>query len=444
VPEALDWLATAEDCFPDRYGSLRRGLLTSIFALVVGLPRIFHLDSLEDRGFALLTGGLRCPSRHPVGAWRRHLAWYEVDAFCRRTSPWHWVRGQDAVISFDEHAIPRWTHKFSVPKGFVTIRNKYMRCEKLYYGYDVLHDRYLSVRGTPGNIELRDVSLKMLQQVLTCGQPRQFHALFDGGAGKSDADVRSLLDLAAQTPHLDVTLRACRYPGRVKIWKALPADEFTAYEEDGVCVGAPPKEIRLAETTTTLKGESDEKAVRTIVCREVVPGPKKDRWHPLYTTRRDEPWEVLQAFRTRQHHEQGYRVGVHDEYLNAVPCGYDKQSPNRRRPRFHRGPLQMIGWVAALVYNAVGDLAARLPERYHGAHVSTLRRTFFNQSGQLYLTPNTLIVQLDHFADQEALTPLIDSFNRKCSRLPWLDARRLILSLTPPGQPRAGPVVRHC
>ena len=89
-----------------------------------------------------------------------------------------------------------------------------------------------------------------------------------------------------------------------------------------------------------MKGETDEQAVRTIVCREVVPGPKKDRWHPLYTTSRAGPWEVLQTFRTRQHHEQGYRVGVHDESLNAVPCGHDKGSPDRKRPRFHRGPLQ--------------------------------------------------------------------------------------------------------
>ena len=51
-----------------------------------------------------------------------------------------------------------------------------------------------------------------------------------------------------------------------------------------MCVGAPPKEVRLAETHTVLKDEDAEQAVRTIVCREVVPGPKKDRWHPLYTT----------------------------------------------------------------------------------------------------------------------------------------------------------------
>jgi hypothetical protein len=440
LPVALNWLAIAQECFRDEHGSLCRGLLTSVFALVIGIERMFHLDQMEDLGFALLTGGRKCPSRHLVGGWRRHLTWYEVDHFCHRTSPWHWIARQDAVVSLDEHSIPRWTHKFLVPKGFVTTRNKYMRCEKLYYGYDVVHDRYLSVRGTPGRVELRDVALRMTQEVLTCGSPRHLHALFDAGAGKADANVRALVDLAEETPQLDVTLRACRYPHRVKIWKALPAEEFMAYEEDGACVGAPPKEIRLADTRTTLKGENDEQAVRTIVCREIVPGPKKDRWHPLYTTSGVEPWEVLQTFRARQHHEQGYRVGVHDEFLNAVPCGYDKESPDRKRPRFHRGPLQMIGWLAALVYNTIADLADKLPDRYHGAHVSTARRTFFNKRGQLYLTPNTLIVQLSPFAQQDVLTPLIDSLNHQSPRLPWLDNRRLVISLTPPDrQPRAGP-----
>ena len=64
--------------------------------LVVGLRRVYHLDEMEDQGFALLTGGRRCPSRHLVGGWRRHLRWYEVDAFCRRTSPWHLIR--DAIV----------------------------------------------------------------------------------------------------------------------------------------------------------------------------------------------------------------------------------------------------------------------------------------------------------------------------------------------------------
>ena len=54
-----------------------------------------------------------------------------------------------------------------------------------------------------------------------------------------------------------------------------------------------------------MKNESPDKALRTIVCRETVPGPKKDRWHVLYTSSQAAPLKVLQNFRTRQHHEQG-------------------------------------------------------------------------------------------------------------------------------------------
>jgi hypothetical protein len=419
---------------------LRRGLLTSVFAPVVGLERIFHLEQMADRGFALLTGGLSCPTRQLVGAWRRHLRWYEVDAFCRRTCPWDLVVNDDALISFDEHTIPRWTHKFSIRKGYVTTRNKYMHCEKLFYGYHVGLERYLCVQGTPGHIELRHQALPLTQRVLSCGRPRQLHALFDAGAGKSDADVRALLDLAAKTPNLTVTLRACRYPHRVRVWKQLPSGLFSCYEEPGPYVGAAPKEIRLAETRTTLKDETDAQAVRTILCREIVPGPKKDRWHPLYTSSTAAPLEVLQAFRQRQHHEQGYRVSVHDEFLDTVPCGYDKDSPNPQRPRFHRGPLQMVGWLLALVYNAVGDLSSWLPERLVGAYVSTLRRALFERPGQLYCTPEALIVYLDPFRGQEALVPLIDFVNGQRCRIPWLQNRRLVLSITSSGPAhRAGP-----
>jgi hypothetical protein len=52
MPPALDWLATAQACFADDYGSLRQGLLTSIFSLVIGLERVFHLDDMEDPGCA--------------------------------------------------------------------------------------------------------------------------------------------------------------------------------------------------------------------------------------------------------------------------------------------------------------------------------------------------------------------------------------------------------
>jgi len=439
MPAALDWLATAEECFHDDYRCLRQGLLTSVFALVVGLERMFHLDEMEDAGFARLCGGRRCPSRYPIGGWRRHLAWYEVDAFCRRTCPWHLIRNQHSLMSFDEHTIPRWTRKYRIGKGYVTTRNKYMRCEKLFTGYDLESGRFVTVRATPGDWGLQDLAVPLVEQVLDRGRPRSLHALFDAGAGKSDAGVRGLWNAADQHRRLEVTLRACRYPHRLRAWKQLPSGLFVSVAEPGVCVGAPPKEIRLAETATVLKGESPAEAIRTIVCREVRPGPKQDRWHPLFTTTAAEPLEVLTMFRGRQYQEQAFRVGVHDLGLDAVPCGYDKESPDRKRPRFHRGPLQMIGWLVALVYNAVADLADTLGEEYAGEHVKTLRRQLFNRPGQLYETPEALIVYLDPFAGQEALVPVIDRLNAQQHRLPWLENRRLVVSLTPRGPARAGP-----
>jgi len=412
--------------------------------LIVDLERVFHLDEMDDSGFALLTGNPRgCPTRQMVGAWRKNLLWNEVDRFCHRTSPWDLLEGQNALVSFDEHTIPRWTKKFSIPKGYVTTRNKYMRCEKLFYGYDLRQQRFVTLKATPGKVELRDVSGLLTRRLLRFGEPQSLHTLFDAGAGKSDADVRSLLTLAERTPNLEVTLRACRYPHRVKLWKDLPAEDFTAYHEPGDCQGAPPKEVRLADTTTVLKGESEAEAVRTIICRQVIPGPKKDRWHPLYTSLSTEqalPREVLEEFRQRQHHEQSYRVEVHDANLNVARCGYDKDSPNRKRPRFRRGPLQMTGWLVALLYNACADFAAELGSAWENVFIRTLRRTFFNRPGKVYCTPTSVIVYFDRkFCYQANLLPMIDRINAEQHRIPWMNNRLLVLSVCPDGEPRAGP-----
>ena len=444
VPEVLRWWDIASECLSDDYGSLRRGFLTSIFMLVVGMQRVFHLEQMDDPGFALLTGDPRgCPTRQVVGAWRSGLLWNEVDRFCHRTSPWELLHGEEALVSFDEHAIPRWTKKFSIPKGYVTTRNKYMRCEKLYFGYDLRQRRFLTVKATPGKVELRDVSRLLTRRVMRYGQPESLHALFDAGAGKSDADVRALLDEAKMTPNLEVTLRGCRYPHRVKVWKQVPADHFLTYQQPGDCVGAPPKEVRVAETTTVLKGETEEDAVRTIICRQVIRGPKKDRWHPLYTClegQQASPREVLEEFRQRQHHEQGYRVEVHDAFLNGARCGYDKNSPDRKRPRFSRGPLQLTGWLVALLYNACVDFAARLGPAWEKTFIDTLRRTFFNRPGKLYCTPAAVIVYFDReFCYHADLLPIIDRINAQQHRIPWMDNPLLVLSVCPDREPRAGP-----
>src|SRR5262249_23713414 len=53
-----------------------------------------------------------------------------------------------------------------------------------------------------------------------------------------------------------------------------------------------------------------------------------------------------------------------------------------------------------LMPNAVADLAERLEGEFAGAHVRTLRRKSFNRPGQLYSTPEALLVYLGPFAGQ--------------------------------------------
>ena len=87
----------------------------------------------------------------------------------------------------------------------------------------------------------------------------------------------------------------------------------------------------------------------------------------------------------------------------------------------------------------MGDFASALAGDFAGSHVRTMRRMFFNRQGTLYETPQALIVHLDPFGCQEAVVPVVDAFNAARHRLPWLDNRPVVISLTPPVQPRAGP-----
>ena len=221
---------------------------------------------MQDMGFALLTGGSqRCPSRYDVGGWRRHVLWNEVDRFCHRTSPWELLHDKDVLMSFDEHAVPRWTKKFVIPKGYVTTRNKFMRCEKLYLGYEVNMRRFATIKATPGNVELRDAAGLLTRRVLHYGRPKSLHALFDAGAGKSDADVRALMDQAEATENLEVTFALAAIRGRVRIWKNLPAEAFTVYQE--------PRRLRGGSAQGNPRGRDDGQSSRTKARRR----PSHDR-----------------------------------------------------------------------------------------------------------------------------------------------------------------------
>jgi hypothetical protein len=410
-----------------------RGLLHSLLLPLVGLRRIYHLETADDPGLGRLTGGRRAWGRHRFGAWLRALPAAGVARFLQRSAPVPRRgpgRGGVVRVSLDEHAVPRWTRKFALPKGYHTIRNKHMKVEKLFAGFDVRGRQFLRLWSTPGNVELYQVARRLAQQLRRTSGGARLRLLVDAGAAKQDAAVAALL---RATPGVTVLMRAPRHPGRLRRWQALPARAFQTIREPGPFTGAPPKRLRVAETRTPLKGDSPRpRGVRTIVAVEgPTAGRRKDRWHILYVNdERTDAYQLIQEFRQRQHHEQAYRIGVHDLDLDAVPSGYAKRSAPAR-PAFRPAALTWAAWTKLLAANLIESFGAGLGGCWRHAHPRTLRRTFLNRPGTLRETPEALLVDLDWFPEQEVLRPLVEALNAARVQLPGPERRhrRLFLVL---------------
>ena len=414
-----------------------RGLLHSLWLPLLGLPRIFHLATADDPGLGRLTGGRRAWGRQRCGAWLRALPARAVTAFGARSAPRPQRgpgRGGVVSVSLDEHAVPRWTRKFRCPKGYHTTRNKHMKVEKLFAWFDVRGRRFLRLWATPGSVELYQVARRAIQRLRrACGGAR-LRVYLDAGASRDDRAVAQLL---RGTRGATVLVRAPRRPSLMRRWRAVPARAFQTAREPGPYTGAPPKVLRIAETRTPLTGDGPrQRGVRTLLAVEGG-GRTRERWHVLYTNDARRPaYALVQEFRTRQRHEQGYRIGVHDCALDAVPSGYDKASAPAR-PAFRPAALTFAAWTKALAVNLTETLGAQLGGAWAGAHPRTLRRTFLNRPGTLREMPRVLVVELDPFPQQDTLRPLVEAVNRARVRIPTPGGtpRRLLMVLAGNGSP---------
>ena len=415
----------------------RRLVLSLFFRAALGIERIFHFETVDDVGFALLTGGTRVLSRSRLGGLVRAVKTPAVRAFSRATERLEVLRGKVVTLSLDEHAVARFTRKFRIPKGFHTIRNKHMRIEKLFFLYWPVQRRFLNLVVARGNAALGDLCVDFVRAVRARVRVQQLRLILDAAAAHKHITLRRL-DRFRKVVFL---IRAPRRPAYVAAWKRLPRESFAHFEEPGRYVGAKLKEIEVTETSTVIAGIAQP--VRTIVVREhAVSG--KHRWHALFVLHDDKtpPLDLVHEFRTRQHHEQGYRIGVHDLWLDTVPSGYPKNG-RPDRPGFRRGPLMLCAWITALVWDALRELGDALPPRFHFAHPRTLRRWVLDRNAELIVTPSHLLVVLDSARRRAWLRPLIQRFNAAEVVLPWFGGRRVAMGFAARCQrlPDARPVL---
>ncbi len=64
-----------------------RVVLSLLFKAILGIERIFHFETLDDPGFALLTGGKKVMSRSRLGQDVRRVSTRSAEAFMRETAP---------------------------------------------------------------------------------------------------------------------------------------------------------------------------------------------------------------------------------------------------------------------------------------------------------------------------------------------------------------------
>ena len=442
LPAALALVVVAERAFGRGLGSARRArrlVLSLFFRAVLGIERIFHFETVDDLGFAILSGGTKVMSRSRLGGLVRTVTTRAVDTFMRATEGLSALRDQVVTLSADEHVVARFTRKFKIPKGFHTLRNKRMRAEKLSYLYWPKARRFLWLLASRGNAKLIDLTIDFVRALYIRVRLGKLRVILDAG-GSTSNDGLHRLDRFRKTVFL---IRAPRRPGYVNAWKKLPRDHFTHHTEPGRFKDAKDKEIEIAETTTAIKGVPHP--LRTIVVRErALKG--KDRWHSLFILHDDTtaPLDLLHEYRTRQHHEQGHRIGAHDLWIDTSASGYPK-SGRPDRPGFRRGPFALYAWIAALAWDALRALGHSLPSRFHLAHPRTLRRWVLLRDADLILTSTHLLVVLTFSARRAWLRPLVRQFNEAEVALPWLGGRRVVMGFAAKSQalPDTQPILAH-
>jgi hypothetical protein len=200
--------------------------------------------------------------------------------------------------------------------------------------------------------------------------------------------------------------------------------------------------VHVAETRTTIvidraRWPYRTRDVRTIVVREAQQHGK-ERWHALWVfgDERTDAWEVVQEFRTRQRHEQRYRVLVHDLFVDTAPSGYVKRSPTPTRPGFRQNALTLYAWLAGLAAAALDRLSMTLPERARPRHPGTVRRWLLQVPADVFLGSTTLLVVLYPCQLRALWEQLVERANHHPVRIPWMNDRKLILSLDPPPPPK--------
>lgn len=371
--------------------------------------------------------------RTRLGHWLRQVSQDAVEILLHKSVP-RLPKASQHLISLDEDAVPRFTHKFQLPNGFHSVRNKSMAVERLYFCFHCGFRWLLGLLCTDGAGRLAKVGATLLDKLRPKVRGAGLRVVLDAGAAKNPNDLLTLCDRPGQV----TWVRTPRRPSYLRVWRRFPKACWQRLEEARPYVGAAPQVMLLTETTTELtdtsQGSARSRLVRTIGVREATRSGK-NRWHALWVFGDDTttPYALVKQDRQRQHHEPRYRILRHDALVDAAPAGDDQHSPDPNKPRFRPAALSLYAWTVALATDALERLGTRLGDRFVHSHPRTLRRYLLCLPGELYRLGADRLLVVVH---AQRLRPLwekrVRRLNRDPVRIPWLQNRKLLLCLDPP------------
>lgn len=138
-------------------------------------------------------------------------------------------------VSIDEHVVPRFTRKFSIRKGYHTIRNKHMKVEKLSFAFHTGARWLLSLLATPGNVGLGQVALRLLPSLRRRTRAAQLRVILDAGAAHDHSQLFALADHPRQV----TIVRVPRRRAYREQWLRLPKHLWREVQEQGPCGETP-------------------------------------------------------------------------------------------------------------------------------------------------------------------------------------------------------------
>jgi|GEM_PF-2188977 len=227
APFIADIVKKIRQAFDGLSGSIE-AVLTLFFLSVFGIERPFHLEDLSDPGFAILTGKSGVLSRTTLFRWVKSCHKSLVLRFYELTRPVGEFVGKTLEISVDEHVVARWTRKVKIPGTKHPTRGRAMRADKLFYIFELMKKRLLSLKPKQGSAFLANTALKMVKELIGKVKPKAVRLIMDAGGCKGSVIAR-----LSKTEALTYLVRGKRQPKQVKQWKEIPKEEYKEYPDPG-------------------------------------------------------------------------------------------------------------------------------------------------------------------------------------------------------------------